>query len=279
MTSVMRPPPPANKPGGNGTVARAPAKTFGRQSGVTRAANRVMIYGTGGIGKSSLAAMAPAPIFADLEGGTRNYPVDRVTGVENWSDLRSWLNTGDFTDVKSIVIDTVTTAEEWCRQYVIANVKTEKGQSVTSLEGFGWGKGYTHLFEEWRRLLADLERHYNEGRNVVLVAHEQIGNVPNPNGDDYIRYQPRLFVNKQVSILATTKEWCDEVWFVNYDVAAKDGKAKGGGSRSIYSVEDATHMAKTRSLDGQPIIFARGDKAVWDKLAGKPASAGDDMPV
>lgn len=276
--TTMRTTAPPPRAAGNGTPARV-AKVFGRSEGITRAAHRVMIYGTGGIGKTSLAAKAPAPVFADLEGGSEDMSIPRVTGVENWADLRAWLTSGDFDGVQSIVIDTVTTAEEWCRQHVIANVKTEKGAIVNSLEGFGWGKGYTHLFEEWRRLLADLETHYRAGRNIVLLAHAHIGKVPNPAGDDYIRNQPRLFVNNQVSLLHSTVEWCDHTLFVNYDVAAKDGKAKGSGTRTIYTVETATHLAKTRGdiLGEQPIIFEREGRSIWDLLATKPPV--DEIPA
>ena len=257
---------------------RPGVKTFGRSRGVQRAAHRLLPYGTGGIGKTSLAARAPGAVFADLEGGSKDLDVERADGIANWADLRAWLNGDDFTGVQTIVIDTATTAEEWCRQHVIANVKTEKGQAVTSLEGYGYGKGYVHLFEEWKRFLADLERHYLAGRNIVLIAHERIAKVPNPNGEDYIRYEPRLHNSEKASIMLATKEWCDHVLFVSYDVVAQDGKARGSGTRTIYAAETATYMAKSRTLPAQPIVFNKDSSDLWNLLGGKPAGTDGDLP-
>lgn len=277
MTTMAPPrgaPPPAAAPPRTNGAAKV-AKVFGRSKGRTRIADRVLIYGTGGIGKSSLAAMAPGALFADLERSTEDLDVERADGIETWADLRSWIATGDFTGVKSIVIDSITKAEEWCVRHVVETVKTEKGNIVNSIEGYGFGKGYVHVFEEFRRLLADLERHYFAGRNVVFIGHERTGKVPNPNGEDYIRWEPRLQNSDRANIMLLTKEWCDHIFFVSYDVVAQDGKAKGNGSRAIYSVETATYMAKTRTLDGTPLVFAKGNGELWDKLKSVPA---EDVP-
>ncbi|MBA2390553.1 MAG: ATP-binding protein [Geodermatophilaceae bacterium] len=273
MTTSLRTPPPRVN---GAAAAHKPAKTFNRTRGVQASAIGILVYGTGGIGKSSLSAMAPDPLVLDLERSTDRLDVERIDNIETWGDLRSFLQGDNFAGVGSIVIDSATAAEDFCRQHIIENVKTEKGATVTSIEGYGWGKGYVHLFEEWRKLLADLDAHRRRGRNVVLICHEQIGKVPNPSGDDYIRYQPRLYTGNQVSLLHPTKEWADEVLFISYDVAAADGKAKGSGTRTIYSVETATHMAKTRSLDGTPMEFQKGDDSLWRLLKSQPVT--DEIP-
>lgn len=273
--TVTRPVPRSAPPPSNGSAR--PAKTFSRTRGVLANSTRaVVIYGTGGVGKSSLAALAPAPLTIDLERSTGQIDVERVDGIETWEDLRAYLQSGDFSGVKTLVIDSGTAAEEMCRKHVIANYKTEKGQAVTSLESFGWGKGYVHLFEEWRKLLGDLDRHRRE-RNVVIVCHDRIGKVPNPTGDDYIHYEPRLYHGNQASIMLSTKEWADEVWFIGYDVMASEGKAKGSGTRTIYTTETATHMAKTRALDGMPLVFDRGDDSIWNKLLN--TKTADEIPA
>ena len=176
------------------------------------------------------------------------------------------------------MIDSATKAEEWCVAYVIGSVPSDKGQKVTRIEEYGYGKGYVHVFEEWRRFLGDLERHYRQGRNVVLICHEQVSLIPNPMGDDFKRYQPRLQSSEKANVLAATKEWADHVLFISYDVLVKDGKGKGSGSRTIYSVETPTHMAKTRTLDGLPIVFERGSNVLWESLLARPMIGVDDLP-
>jgi len=259
---------------------RTPAKTYGRSRGVSRVADRVLIYGPGGIGKSSLGADAPDPIFADIEHSTEDLNVERAEGIENWADLRDWLQRGDFTGVKTVVIDSGTRAEEWCVAHVIANVPHEKGLRIKSIEDYGWGKGYTLVYEEWRRFLGDLENHYRKGRNIVLVAHDIDGKAPNPDGEDFLRHQPRLQNTKESSIMRATVEWCDHVVYIGYDAAVKDGKAKGGGSRTIFCSGTPTVIAKTRNLDGQPMPFPKGDTKFWDLIATRPASVGaSEVPL
>lgn len=270
--TVTRPAPQRAPASSNGS---AKPKTFNRTRGLIASTNCVVIYGPGGVGKSTLASMAPSPLVLDLERSTSKIDVERIDNIESWAELRACLRSDIFSGIKTLIIDSATAAEEMCRKHVIDNVTTDKGQRVTSLEGYGWGKGYVHLFEEWRQLLGDLDRHRRE-RNIVIICHERIGKVPNPSGDDYIRYEPRLYHGSQASILLPTKEWSDEVWFVGYDVEASDGKAKGSGTRTIYVTETATHMAKTRSLEATPMEFQRGSDAIWNKLLNKPVA--DDVP-
>ena len=92
-TSTLRP--PATPVARSGPVSK-PVKSFGRSRGVTRSSHKVVIYGTGGIGKSSQAKLAPAPLFADIERSTEDLDVERADGIESWADLRAWLQSGDF---------------------------------------------------------------------------------------------------------------------------------------------------------------------------------------
>jgi hypothetical protein len=252
----------------------SPAPKFQTTRGVLRAAHGTVVYGTGGIGKSSLASLLPGVLMIDLASETNELDVSRVTGIGTWADLLDFLTTADFSDTKAIAIDNGSKAEDLCRSHVIANVKTDKNGTATSLESYGWGKGPVYLFEEWRKFLAALDVHRNAGRDVILICHERVGKVPNPSGDDYIRYEPRLYTDTRVSLMHATKEWANHVLFVSYDVAAKDGKAKGSGTRTIYCAETATYMAKSRTLDGTPIEFTKGDGSIWEKLKNPAVAVG-----
>ena len=228
------------------------------------AGHRVVIYGTGGIGKTTLAAHMPAPVaFFDLDGSlpvlksrfdeqgiTPNImPVD---GIGDWAGLLAALNADGWDAVRTIVIDTATRAELMCEQFVVATHTNDKGAKVANIEGFGFGKGYTIKADEFNALLAVLDRHARAGRNVVLICHDCVANVPNPGGDDWIRYEPRLQnpPSGKSSIRAAVKEWCDHMLFVGYDVVAdENGKGKGGGTRTIYTSERPHCMAKSRTTD------------------------------
>lgn len=257
------------------TALKSPPK-FQVIKGVGRKSHRTLIYGVGGIGKSSLAASVSGALFIDLEGGAVDLGVNRIDGINNWKSLREVLASDLFDDVKCIVIDSLSKAEEFARQHVIDTIPADKsGTKATSIESYGYGKGYVHLAETWRLLVADIERHYQAGRDIVLIAHDFIGKTPNPSGEDYIRHEPSL----HVAIRGMTTQWCDHVLFINYDVTAdKDGKATGGGSRAIYTCENATHVAKSRTLPTKHFIFEKGDKSIWAAMRSQASSSANEAP-
>ena len=48
---------------------------------------KILIYGIGGIGKSTIASYFPDPVFIDLEGGTTNLDVKRIPKPPDWKEL------------------------------------------------------------------------------------------------------------------------------------------------------------------------------------------------
>lgn len=223
----------------------------------------MVLYGPGGIGKTTLCAQLPGPAaFFDLEGSLQPLRenleamgllenVLPVSGVESWAQLRAALQGNGWDSIKTIVIDSATKAEELCIAHTLATVKNDKGMSPDSIEAYGYGKGFTHVFETFLPLLAELDRHAREGRNVVLICHDCTATVPNPGGEDWLRYEPRLQspTSGKASIRLRIREWADHVLFLGYDVDVdKEGKGRGQGTRTIYTSELPHCMAKSRSI-------------------------------
>jgi GTPase SAR1 family protein len=249
-------------------------KQFTLSRGIERKAHRIVIYGSGGVGKTSLAAqliqVGLRPKFLDLESGSVDFNVERLTEFQTWSDIRDCLHSKTlWSDGDVPIIDTGTKAESMALAHTLTNVKNEKGMSVQNIEGYGFGKGYRHLFDTFLNLLSDLDRHYEAGRNVVIICHsDDKAKVPNPNGDDYIRYEPLLQAKGESSIRQAVKNWCDHLFFVGYDVFSEKGKATGSGTRTIYSSELPTFLAKSRTLS-DPIVYTKDDATLWRILFGK----------
>ncbi len=269
------PPPKANGNGSAPVAAPEGASSVDRfavQTGVVALPQKVVIYGPGGIGKSSLARLAPNPIFLDIEGRTNRLDVPRLQGIESWDDLRSVLQSNRLDAYQTIVIDSVTKAEEMAVEWTLKNVKTEKQTTPTSIEGYGFGKGYQHVYDTFLKLLMDLDRQVRGGRNVVLVAHVCTAKVPNPKGEDFIRYEPRLQQTKEgkASIRNRIVEWADHVLFVGYDVNSEEGKGTGAGTRSIFTKEMPTHIAKVREMGdavSDQLDYAnKDDGSVWPMI-------------
>jgi hypothetical protein len=276
MTSTATPLPPKAAP----TKPPAPAAKASRLSFARPATNqghRVVLYGPGGIGKTSLACMAVGPVaFFDLDDSMPQlWPklegkadVHIVENVATWESLRALIRADGWDGIRTLVIDSATRAEEMAVEYTLRTVKKDRGETARNIEDYGYGKGYTHVYDTFLPILADLDQHVRAGRNVVLICHDCTTNVPNPAGEDWIRYEPRLqsLSSGKASIRLRVREWADHLLFIGYDVNVnKDGKATGGGSRAIYPVETPHCMAKSRSLSDQ-IIFTRESAELWKKL-------------
>lgn len=228
---------------------------------------RVMLYGVHGIGKSTFGAMAPNPVFIQTEDGLANIEAPRFPLSESFDDVLAAvmaLYTEEH-NFQTVVVDSA----DWLEQLIWKEVvrrrpTTERGRDVTSIEDYGFAKGYTYALEPWREVLDGLNALRNErGMMVILIAHAKIERFENPETDAYDRYSPRL--NKHASALI--QEWCDEVLFATYKVHTKqtdEGFDKtrtrgiGTGDRIIRTTERPAHMAKNRMdlPEEMPLEFA-----------------------
>lgn len=280
----IAPPPPAKKPAAppppkasaNPAATPAVTRNFKVQSGTLNSPMKTILYGTGGIGKTELCSLLKdvgvKPLILDLEQGSKFLDVDRIDDIATWDELRSVLvDDSIWQGYGAVVIDSFTKAEELATSWTIANVKHEKGHFVDSIEGYGFGKGFTHVYETFLQLLGDLDMRCRRGQHVAGVAHDCVSNVPNPAGEDWIRYEPRLQSpnSGKASIRLRVKEWTDHLLFVGYDTfVTKDGKGTGSGTRMIYPSELPTHMAKSRCLS-EPLVYERGNPQLWKQLLNK----------
>lgn len=267
------PAPPTRKHSPAATIPQAiiPAFTSGIESG----ADRVLIYGVGGIGKSTLGAWMPAPAIFDLQNETKHMDVTREH-VFDWVELRGKLAgfvQSPTPGARSVVVDNATKAELFASQFVIETRKATRSGApsihVESIEDYGWGKGWQYVAEEFEGLLADLDRIAALGFNVCLIAHEVSSPVPNPAGEDWIRWEPRLYAGDRKgkgSIRDRVFEWSDHVLYVGYDVHVEEGKGRGSGTRSIYTQELPTHRAKSRTNPGTFTFTLDNPGAVWSEL-------------
>ncbi len=220
-----------------------------------------MVYGTGGVGKTTLACSLPGKTaFIDADESlsvlkSQIKTVPQIVPVTDWPTLIAALNQSGWDGINNIVLDSITKIEEWVVANTLARVLTDANKKAQGVEDYGYGKGFQYVFDTFLPLLAALDRHVREGRNVVLVAHECIVNVANPSGPDWSRYEPRLQSpnSGKASIRYRVKEWADHVLFIGYDVnvekerGAKTGKAVGSGTRTLYTSELPQFMAKSRT--------------------------------
>lgn len=240
---------------------------------------KVVLYGPEGIGKSTFAARFPDPVFIDTEGGTKRLDVRRLPRPTSWAILLDEVAEAARGGVPctTLVLDTADWAETLCIRSICAKAK------VDGLEGFGYGKGYVYVKEEFGRLLDQLEEVVATGRNVVVLAHATIAKFEQPDAvGNYDRWQMKT--TKQVAPLL--REWCDMLLFANYKtVVEKSGSGPNaknkasGGRRVMYTTHHACWDAKNRFglADELPLDYGAIAGVVPDNV--RPATAPPAAPA
>lgn len=270
-------PPPSKLPPPKvpGSAAPVSSKTFGVSKGVQERPLAAVIFGTGGIGKSELAAnltqLDERVLFIDTEHGSSHLDVARVEGIETYNDVRDVLHSDLPSRFDAIVFDTLTKIQDQATEWVLQNVPHEKGLPIRSIEDYGFGKGVVHIYEAMLQILGDFDALIRQGKHVIVIAHECVEEVPNPTGENWIRYEPRLQLPKKSianSVRHKVKEWCEHMLYVGYDVMTKDGKGAGAGTRCIYPNERPTWWAKSRTLS-QEIPYEKGSAELWRQLLNR----------
>jgi hypothetical protein len=225
------------------------------QKGRLRFPLRFVIYGPEGVGKSTLAAASPNPIWLDIEDGSSRLNVaryqfrDDASGhvPNNYAEVISAIDDLGMNDhpFETLVIDTADRLESLIWKFMMERDKK------TSIEDYGFGKGFNLAVDEWRALCVRLDRLRSVRRmSVILLAHAQIRTFKNPDGEDYDRYNLRI--NEKAG--GFLKEWSDVAGFACFEEGAakqigdKNGRPKGfsTGRRLLKVARTAAFDAKSR---------------------------------
>lgn len=129
----------------------------------------MLIYGEPGLGKTTLACSAPAPVLFDYDGGVGrihgSHRVDTVQ-IRSWEDTEAALNEViEANAYKTIIIDTVGKMLDYVVDYIRRTQPTYvQRDGSLSLKGYGLRKT---MFNNFIRRLQVI------GINVIFVAHEK----------------------------------------------------------------------------------------------------------
>ncbi len=128
----------------------------------------MMVYGEGGVGKTTFSATGPKPLIVDCEGGAKYFGLRGITvdvaQIKSWSEMRNVLDEIKGDKYETIVIDPIGELMDKLKRYMFSlndSKLTQKDGSPT-MAGWGWLK---KTMRDYIKVLRD------SGKHVILVAH------------------------------------------------------------------------------------------------------------
>lgn len=245
---------------------------------------KIIVYADSGMGKTTLASMAPKPVFIALDDGSRKIcnpltgeRLQRIPGVETYDDIRAVVRQFHLFDgFETLVVDTGTIMQDLALTWMLANIKAgEHGKQydATCVESYGWGKGYRHLYDTMKLILADFDALVHHGKNVIILCQMAQDVIANAGGADFMCDVPKLqgqHGKVTPAVWSAYNEWADHVLKIGYsNIASQDGKAASNNERVIFVHGQVHFKAKSRTIPYQyPVVsFSHpGDCSIWEFL-------------
>lgn len=209
------------------------------------------ITGDAGLGKTSLAATFPKPIFIRAEDGLQAVPLESrpdafpvITSSEDvWEQLAALIKKDH--QYKTLVIDSITQLDTLFTNYIVES-DPKKPKSIAQALG-GYGAGFqmlSSLHGRVRKAAGILNE--RKDMNIVFIAHAETETIELPDQDPYTRYNIRM-QKKSVSHYVDNVDLCG---FIKLETFTQgDGerkKAVSDGTRLLVTYATAANISKNR---------------------------------
>ncbi len=218
------------------------------------------IFGEAGMGKTTLAAMFPKPVFIRTEDGTQslvgNEDVKLFPLATNTTEVLNQIEAlaTQEHDFKTVVIDSITQLATMIEGEIVD--ADPKAKSINQAGG-GYGAGYGaaadkhRTIRDWVGALA-----YDRGMNVVFIGHADTETLDLPDADPYSRYTVRMHKKS----LPNYTDNVDLVGFIKLKTFVRGGdgekkRAVSTGEREIICFPQASNVSKNRFGITAPIPF------------------------
>lgn len=143
-------------------------KLYNTKDAVAKPSIVMMVYGEGGVGKTTFTSTAPSPLLADCEGGSKYFGLRgismNVAMIESWGDMKEFVAEAMKDQYKTIVIDPIGELMEKLMRYMtkMNDSKLVQKDGQPTMAGWGW------LKKSMRDLIKFLR---DSGKHIIIVAH------------------------------------------------------------------------------------------------------------
>lgn len=224
-------------------------------SGTSPQPPRIILYGEEGIGKSTLAAQFPRPIFIQTENGLGQINCAKFPLCQTYDDALDCIKAIANEDNKyfTLVIDSLDWLEKLIHERIPDHPENKYRKEVADLE---FGRGYTWAMDYWQQIFDQLDA-VAKFRNVVLIAHAKPETVKDPERGAYNVISPAIQGLPQKKFV----EWADAILYAHVPISldqvkvgmsgtmpvAQTKKVAGGGIvRQLRCIRGAAVRAKNR---------------------------------
>lgn len=221
------------------------------------------LTGDAGLGKTSLAATFPKPIFIRAEDGLQAIPVASRpdafpilnTVDQLWEQLTALIK--DQHDYKTLVIDSVTQLDNLFMNHIV-DTDPKKPRTIAQALG-GYGAGFQAL-SSYHGRVRKAAGILNEakGMNIVFIAHSETETIELPDQDPYTRYNIRM-QKKSVSHYTDNTDMVCYIKLETHTFGEGDRKkAISDGTRMLVTYATAANISKNRFGIEKNITFQKG---------------------
>lgn len=249
----------------------------------------ICLYGAPGVGKSTLAASFPNPVFVPVEDVG---PINMVNifgagnKAQSTSDVKDAIEALSIQDhnFNTVVIDSISSYEHLLWSEVCQKANPPK----PNIEAFGYQEGFRIACDTWQVFFENIKRlRRDKGIAVVMISHETTAKVKHPLHGEFNAFFPAIHTLAREILVRT----CDGVFALQEEVFTKKEETGfnkkntygiGTGRRIIYTSNSPARLAKNRwslppeiSVDGQNGYDAISDaiNAFYTAKESKPKTS------
>lgn len=214
------------------------------------------IFGEPGLGKTTLAATFPNPIFIMAEDGLKsiNPRPHSFPLIKNASEIFEQLKylRSENHDYKTLVIDSISQLDSIFAAKILADDPSAK--SFNSSHG-GYGSAPSMLAAKHgnvRKYCEALRKEKN--MNVVFIGHCEIDTIAPPDCEPYSKYELKISKKSYTHYVDNV----DLVGMIKLDIFVNKERGIDSGERVLICHAMAANISKNRFAIDKPITIEKG---------------------